>query len=347
MSDRHRSRGNGLECSAERLPSIVLSTDDVPPEGRLETWRDYTRGVHDILLPAGAERAFEVRSEFWRLGPVTFVAHRTSRRRIVRTALERARDDLDQWFLLVSRNGPVVGSCGAQFSNLEAGRLLVGTFAETYVQDFPDGEWVTAVLTRDDLADWGLDLSCVSSPTPAGAGADLLADMLLSLGRRLPEIPPATAAGLGEALRGMIAACLVHDAWPRRVAPEDMARRKRAEAERVIRRELASVRLDAERIARLVKVSRSTLYRLFEPDGGVAGYVQRLRLAHARAALSDPTSQGTPIGLLVERSGFHCAASFTRAFHREYGETPSAFRRRAGNKAASPQAGFAAILHAE
>jgi AraC-like DNA-binding protein len=340
-------RGERGDGRLKLLPSAVFSTDETPPEGRFETWREFFSSVHEVVLPKRAEATFSARGEYWGLGPVLLGANTTPRRRVVRPESRRSRDAFDAWVLQVNRDGPMGGLYAGGETRTEAGRLFVGNLAESYDLDRPGGFWVGAVISREVVAGWGVDLEALGTTTPRGPGAALLADFLLSLARRLPEAPAPAEAALADAVRAMVVACLVHDAAPKRVAPEDAARRKRAEAERVIRREIASARLDAERIARLSGVSRSTLYRLFEHDGGVAGYVQRLRLAHARAALADPASRGAPIGALAERAGFHCAASFTRAFRRAYGETPSDFRGRAAGGASTPRRpNFEAMLRA-
>ena len=48
--------------------------------------------------------------------------------------------------------------------------------------------------------------------------------------------------------------------------------------QRYIDKHLDSPRLSADAIARCFGWSRATLYRLFEPDGGLMKYIQRRRL---------------------------------------------------------------------
>jgi AraC-like DNA-binding protein len=70
-------------------------------------------------------------------------------------------------------------------------------------------------------------------------------------------------------------------------------------------------------------MSRSHLYRLFEDAGGVARYIQRRRLHEAHAILSHPATT-KPISLIAEELCF--PTSFSRAFKREFGCSPSEAR---------------------
>jgi AraC-like DNA-binding protein len=78
-------------------------------------------------------------------------------------------------------------------------------------------------------------------------------------------------------------------------------------------------------LCRLVGMSRSSLYRLLESEGGVARYIQRQRLFEAQAALSDPATTQS-IGAIAEDLRFADAASFSRIFKHEFGYTPSKAR---------------------
>ena len=80
-------------------------------------------------------------------------------------------------------------------------------------------------------------------------------------------------------------------------------------------------------------ISRSRLYRLFEPYGGVNHYIQHRRLLHAYAALADPNDHRRILDIAEER-GFDDAAEFSRAFRREFGYSPSEVR--AASKAGRP-----------
>ncbi len=153
----------------------------------------------------------------------------------------------------------------------------------------------------------------------------LLADHLLSLARVLPSIPKAHWPMLGAVTCTLVQSCLVP-------APSNPARpdtsRATALRERlrcVVRRNMNSTDFDPEALRRLVAMSRSKLYRIFEGIGGVARFIQEERLDAARHRLAD-IGDRTPIRALAGEVGFLEHSTFSRAFKLRYGSSPSEFR---------------------
>ncbi|PIK73878.1 hypothetical protein CS379_05820 [Methylobacterium frigidaeris] len=73
-------------------------------------------------------------------------------------------------------------------------------------------------------------------------------------------------------------------------------------------------------------MSRSVLYRAFEPSGGVARLVRSRRLARLRALLAQPDEAGR-IADLSQACGFSSESDCSRAFKAAYGLSPSDYRR--------------------
>ncbi len=86
--------------------------------------------------------------------------------------------------------------------------------------------------------------------------------------------------------------------------------------------------LTPQRVADALKMSRTTVYRLFEAEGGVERFIFGRRLAHVHAALTDPAENRT-LSDLAERCGFANPDHFGRLFRRAYGISPSEMRARA------------------
>ena len=310
------------------LAPVVFSTDAIEPQGRFETWRGQFIDVNEIIVPKAFEASFSASSEQWRLGPILFGVNRTPDRRLLRSAAHCARDDIDHWVLRVCRTGRTVVVGRDRTTVAGPGQLIVGNLADGYDYVWSAGEWVAAILPRDAFPMVSAALSGIGAGPVDGAGPGILADYLLSLGSRLSQCTAEDLPVLTDATRAMILSCLGAEAGRRLAAPADVAVMQRLRIERLIRRNIASARLDAGRICALAGISRSALYRLFEPDGGVAAYVQRLRLDLVSHDLADPSLAAEPIARLAERRGFHCIPSFNRIFRRVFGCTPGEARHR-------------------
>lgn len=96
----------------------------------------------------------------------------------------------------------------------------------------------------------------------------------------------------------------------------------------IIRQHLRSPDLTPDSLCRLVGISRSQLYRLFEPVGGVVRDIQHERLRQAHRAIAYP-ADGRTIQAISEELGFLEPTTFSRAFRREFGYAPGALRRAA------------------
>lgn len=85
-------------------------------------------------------------------------------------------------------------------------------------------------------------------------------------------------------------------------------------------------RLGPDMICASFHVSKSKLYRLFEPEGGVASFITARRLDHCCEQLKARGREAGPISSLAYACGFHSDVSFSRAFRRRFGVSPRDMR---------------------
>lgn len=85
--------------------------------------------------------------------------------------------------------------------------------------------------------------------------------------------------------------------------------------------------LDVTLIGYQFGMSRSSVYRMFASEGGVANYIRRRRLMQAFSLLVSPPVQGQLriLDIAIE-CGFSSDMVFTRAFRKMFSSTPSAVR---------------------
>jgi AraC-like DNA-binding protein len=91
----------------------------------------------------------------------------------------------------------------------------------------------------------------------------------------------------------------------------------RMEIERSLHRNLT-----VEALCINLNMSRSTLYRLFEPLGGVRAYIQERRLRRSTEVLLSERGGGMRICDIAYAWGFVSEAHYSRAFRQRYGMTP-------------------------
>ena len=95
---------------------------------------------------------------------------------------------------------------------------------------------------------------------------------------------------------------------------------------RVVDANLANPDLRPEFLCQQLAMSRASLYRLFEPLGGVRRYIQQRRLTRAYQSITDPSHAGDRIGTIAARYGFSNDSVFSRAFRETFGMSPSDLR---------------------
>ncbi|GMO95058.1 helix-turn-helix domain-containing protein [Bradyrhizobium sp. TM239] len=89
--------------------------------------------------------------------------------------------------------------------------------------------------------------------------------------------------------------------------------------------------LTAAELCRHFRISRATLYRQFEADGGLAHYVREQRLNLAFRQLISPSAQDKRLIDLAVGMRFSSDSTFIRAFRRKFGLTPGELRELADN----------------
>ncbi len=155
------------------------------------------------------------------------------------------------------------------------------------------------------------------------AASELLFDYLCSLRKHLPHLSAAETPHVIQATNSLMRAGL-------RPLPDTVRDEGRAQpntvlfqrVQRYIDSNLASADLTPERICKDVGISRSKLYQLFAPSGGVMRVVQRERLLRIREILADPARPKMRIAEIAWCHGFVSEKHFSRVFKAEFGHTP-------------------------
>ena len=151
--------------------------------------------------------------------------------------------------------------------------------------------------------------------------AALLVSHLALLRGQAEHMPAASGPMLAQTILDLLSVSVAASFAERPVDRDRHERALRVQLRDEIERNLGSPSLTVARLSRSLGVSRSTLYRLLQDEGGVQAYIRTRRLEKVAEALRREGGRGT-ISALAERWGFCDAAYLGRAFRETYGMTP-------------------------
>lgn len=312
---------------SKTVPSSNFSTSDFPADHQFEAWRDKISVVFDVARTGGSRftSSFAARVDAYMIGNLV-VADSTQGEQAYSVSPSRARAaDMDLFQIALYRSGgyrgdadgnPIEGRAG-DVEVLDLGRSMQAVDAASHT--------VCVFVPREALQERVGNLDGLHGVDLRSSMGGLLADYLGLLAERLPQMPESDGEAAASATIEMIAACLRPTANAIGEAQAPIQDVTLLRAKRLIEERLRSPQLSPEFLCRTLHVSRRSLYRLFEPLGGVHQYILRRRLSHVRRILKDPCNR-RPIADVAEQYGFSNPETFWRAFKRQYGVTPGDVR---------------------
>ncbi len=204
-----------------------------------------------------------------------------------------------------------------------AGDVLVFDLSRPIRSHATDMRAVNLVLPRSLLALDAGSLDRVHGTVLPGASplGSLAGDHLRSLLKAAPTLEPVAAPDIAKASAQLLSACLSPALMRDSEAPATLAASV-AMICRFIDRRIGDPDLDARMLCSAFGLSRSALYRLFAPIGGVSDYIRQRRLARARLALNASARGRGGIGKIARQFGFSSDDAFSRAFKAQFGIAP-------------------------
>lgn len=305
-----------------------FSTADLPTEDRFEAWRQSIAVMFDSSPAQAADgAAFFAEVEACHLGQLVFGSARLGGQRYSRCARRARADQLDHFILQTYRWGEQHGEFAARAFRTRPNQLYLVDLAQSFSTQASPALICNLVIPRAALEERQPHSARMHGEALQGALGTLLGEHLASLQRNLPQLTAAECPALVNATLDLLGACLApsRDTLERARAPLEGA--QLARIRRHIEAHLGSAELSPESLCRELALSRSQLYRLFEPLGGIASYIRQRRLERIHRQLSDPR-ETRRIGVIAYQWGFNDEAHFSRAFRRQFGYSASEARER-------------------
>ncbi|MBV8190542.1 MAG: helix-turn-helix domain-containing protein [Alphaproteobacteria bacterium] len=330
-----------------KIPFSLFTTESVVARQQFELWHDSISVVFDAerLPDHGIKHGFAASVRAYHLGALFVSQVDFEGVRFVRDRKKAASDGVDHYLVHLYATGGLVGTAEDRDRVLRPGDVQILDLSQPNLTRAERSGTIAMMVPRDTLRQAlpDGDLHGLVLRGDSGAGA-LLADYMRSLMGRAPAITTADAPFVAHATTEMIAACF-------RTTAETMARARTAieaatleRIQRYVEANLASPDLLPEVLCAQFALSRSQLYRLFEPLGGVAGYIQEKRLARAYSEIADLRQSHRRIYDIAFDLGFTSEAHFSRIFRRTFGVSPSDVRGRRAAAAIEPSVAKATAI---
>lgn len=315
----------------EGIATSIFDTQSFAPRHRLRRWQQSIGVIFDPSLDDRADpKAFRARVEAAMLGQV-IVGHLASQtQRFVRPKHKITADGLDCYMVQVFLKGHCEVQDGRHIRAVRPGDIyIIDAAAPLDAIDYGFTH-LTVLIPRDLISRFlirpdGHHRRIIPAETPL---AKLLYQFICSVhansgGMSVDDGMAAVAAVLSltqSLLNARLPEAPVH------LDDEAVNLAARAAITDFIEANLSDPDLGPSQLMAALGVSRTRLYQLFEPYGGVTAEVRRRRLRRSLQDLFDRSHGTMRMAEIAYRWGFGSETHYIRAFKRRYDMTPGEAR---------------------
>ena len=326
------------------MKPIRFSTRELSTSRQLEAWREWYADSYEVTPLDASDRGFSGDSVIWKLDGMALVRVSAPRLRAVRTKSLIRRDPTDHWVIAIGERATTGLMLESDQMSVPAGVPFVLSLGDFSASQRNMDDRLQLHIARDKFSAIARVLDAVRGQTVSTPLGSLMATYIKLLECHLPGLTHEDARSLPQAVAAMVAACVAPSTDRMGTAHEQINATLKDKARRCIQRNLRSHHLGTSLLCQELGMSRSSLYRLLEAEGGVAHYIQRHRLAEAFAQLNDP-SNTKPVVAIADELGIVDPSSFARAFRRQFGISPTDVREaaRAGLASSIARASLGAL----
>lgn len=187
---------------------------------------------------------------------------------------------------------------------------------------------ISLVIARQRLEDVSSSVTNIHGYVlRSGAIHDLLLSHMrtcIEVGHR---IPTTEAAAVSDVTVRMVAASWNNVTRRTTISARQAGLASLRDIKQFIEGHLGDKDLGPPLLLKVFNLSRATLYRMFEPIGGVAAYILERRMHKAFQIISTLEAEKPRIKQLAMSLGFEHASAFSRAFKKQFGVSPQDVRR--------------------
>jgi len=287
----------------------------------LAFYRQNIEILYQLELEADAAARFSSHAVTYQLPHAVFAKVESVAQTLRRGPEEIARGG-DQLLLHVQVTGELDSVYGGRACKVRPGDVVLLDYSREIESRATDFSLMYLMVARDMVPLQLLDPAAHGTVFPAASGAGQMLvrtmETLLHAADRLNRAEAGAAVdGVLTMAAGMLECVLERD--------EDAGAALLAKALALIDRELGNPDLSPALVEAGLPLSRSGLYRLFEPLGGVRAAILQRRLERTMKSLLNGKAAKPSLRKIMRNHGFQSEEQLTRSFRTRFGLTPHQF----------------------
>ena len=288
-------------------------------------YRRYTELLYTLTFSPEAAARFRFHSLTYQLPRAAIASVESVAQTLNRGPAEIARGGGDQILIWLQVSGESDVIYAGREGKLRPGDVVVLDYAREIFVRAPDFASIYVMIERKMVPPAFLAPSAHGTIFAADSGPGrMLYRTVESLFQTLNALTLAEASAALDALVTMAAGMLECD-LARRAERDSSGDPLLDKALAFIDRNLARSDLAPALLEKSLPLSRSSLYRLFEPLGGVRNAILQRRLERAVRVLLTGTAAKPPLRSIARDHGFSSEEQYSRAFRARFGTTPHQF----------------------
>jgi len=319
---------------------MLISTQSLPQIQRYDFWHQ-TVCERFVTLDLGVEKSsscknIEAQLSHDRISDIDIMKLSASRHSVSRNSRQIRLDRRDEEYFLFSLQlrGSGYLEQDDRTERLQPGDFILFDSIRPYNMGFnEDFEKLVLRIPRMLLKQYiaAPERLCAYKMSGQHAMGQILTQFLTSLSH-LPSLPEAAQTGVSKAIMDMVSGALLSMPQNNHSQLTTVKSYHLKRIKKFIEMNLAESELSVSSIAVAMNMSVSSLYRIFEAEEmPLAQYIWIKRLEFCCRDLENSALKNKPISQIAFEWGFTHCTHFSRAFKKQYGLSPKAYRKRALN----------------
>jgi len=295
--------------------------------------RELVAAIFDLDTPSPELRnGYAMTFALYDHGPVKLGASTATTASIMtRSPQTITRTGVDQFHVQYYRTHGFVMTVDGAERRVEPGDICMLDLSRPVTLNMAGIDNLWLILPRELLAPLLADIGDVHGLVlrrDSEAGIDVREHMD-EMWRQAPDLTPAQGLAASHAAAALLAGVIRANSQGRAATRTELRVSQFRAICRRIDKQIADPGLGPSTLTRDFYVTRPTLYRMFEPHGGIGKYILGRRLTGVFRDLSDPAQAHRNVVEILRQWGLANHTAAGRAFRAAYGMTPSECRSRA------------------